>query len=329
MDLAAYKTYYMDKLHELTKKFLREEVQLSQTERCCVSMRQHQFSVLAIDTVTGTNTIQYENQFKFDDENALKLILSGAAQRSQLQTVPVTWLLHPSNYDLNLIDSMPVPKNELKTALTWRVRSLLKYPVEEAALEYFELPPKKSAPNAPLIAAVTAPKKTLQNYVNILNQCGMHLVNITIPELAMLNLSSLYEDNEKNSAFLYFYDSSMILNITSRKTLYFTRRITVPYTAESQIDYEKICLEILRYFDFFCSQWRASSPSQIFVSTESGDASLLAKALTERLLNPVEAYTLKGTLINQTDIEKVNAHYLLNYGALLANSGGVNAAAGN
>lgn len=329
MDLASYKSYYMDKLHHLTKKFLREEIQLSTTERCCISIRQHQFSILVISTVTGANTILFEKKFTFDDEGSLKLVLTAAAQKFNLQNVPVTWLLHPNDYDLNLIDSMPVPKSELKTALTWRIRSLLKYPVEDAVIEYFELPPKKNAPNAPLIAAVTAPRNGLQNYINIINHCGMHMVSITIPELAMLSLSSLYEDNEKNSAFLYFYDSSMILNITSRKTLYFTRRITVPYTSESQIDYEKICLEILRYFDFFCSQWRSSSPSQIFVATEDGDPVLLAKALTERLLNPVEAYALKGTLINQTDIEKVNKHYLLDYGCLIIKNGGANAAAGN
>ncbi len=329
MDLVAYKTYYMDKLHQLTKKFLQEEIQLSLTERCCISIKQHEFSILAINTATGANSILFDKQFKFDDVSSLKLVLAGAIQQFNMRSMPVSWLLHPNEYDLNLIDSMPVPKSELKTALTWRIRSLLKYPIEEAVIDYFELPPKKNAPNAPLIAAVSAQKNVLQNYINILNHCGMHLVNITIPELAMLNLSSLYEDNEKNSAFLYFYDSSMILNITSRKKLYFTRRITVPYNNESQIDYEKICLEILRYFDFFCSQWRASSPSQIFVSTETGDPTQLAKALTERLLNPVEAYVLKGSLINQSDIDKVNAHYLLDYGCLLTKHGGFNATAGN
>lgn len=317
VDLSAYKAYYTDKIRALAQTYLREEQTLSTTERCCISLSTNELSLIAVHKQADTFDISFLETLHYDDVPSLKLVLSGMTTKHKLNLVPVYWLLNPYDYDLNLIDSMPVPKNELKTALSWRIRSLIKYPVEEAILDYFELPAKKNSPGAPLIAAVTAQSKLLSDRVNMIKECGLKLTNIDIPELAMLNLAALHEDDEKSSAFLYFYDHAMILNITYQKTLYFTRRISLPLNIDKSIDYEKLSLEILRYFDFFRSQWRLASPTRVFAADISGDVTLVAKALTERLLNTVTPYKLTNINISSDDNAKINAHYLLDYGCLL------------
>ncbi len=80
-------------------------------------------------------------------------------------------------------------------------------------------------------------------------------------------------------------------------------------TADNSIDCEKLSLEILRYFDFFRSQWRLSAPARIFVSKQDDDAATIAKTLSNRLLNAVVPYKLNSTLINNKDSAIIDTHY--------------------
>jgi MSHA biogenesis protein MshI len=267
------------------------------------------------------NEIFLLEEIKFDDFKSLPLILKGLVDRYKLTTTPVYWLLETEDYQLNLIESMPVPKNEFLKALTWRVRSLINYPIEDAAFEYFELPSKKSAPNAPLIGSVTSQKSRLHDIISLCKDSGLSIVKIDIPELALLNLASIYENDDKSTAFIYFYSDYVILNISNRKTLYFTRRITLSINTDKEIDYEKLSLEILRYFDFFRSQWRFAAPARIFVAADTGNVDVIANILTEKLLNPVEKYILNSTFLDEKKKSELSDKYLLDYGCILKRDG--------
>jgi MSHA biogenesis protein MshI len=320
VELKDYTKKLKDRIRGLAQLYLQPTEQLSITDRCCISITPNELSIIVIHQQQTLNEVTLLKKLKFDDLKSLSLVLKGIVQTNHLTETPVYWMLGPDEYQLNLIESMPVPASEMTKALAWRIRSLISYPIEEAVLEYFELPEKKNSQNTPLIAAVTAQKTALQPVINLLEHCGLNLVTIDIPELAMLNLTALYENDEKCSAFLYFYKASVILNISCKKTLYFTRRITVPRTTDT-IDYEKLSLEILRYFDFFRSQWRLSSPTRIFAATESGDIEIISKALSERLLNTVSPYTFTATLLNDTHKTEIAGKYLLDYGSLLRKDG--------
>tara|TARA_R110000868_G_scaffold290766_5_gene550934 strand:+ start:1190 stop:2176 length:987 start_codon:yes stop_codon:yes gene_type:complete len=317
VELTQYKKKITDKLRSLAETYLKTEEPLSATERCCVSINHQEFSIACINQHDEVNEIVFLEKIRFDDLESLSLVLKGVAEKHNLAQTPIYWLLNPDEYQLNLIETLPVPKNEFQTALSWRVRSLIDYPVEEAIIEHFELPAKKNSDDIPLIGAVTAKKAQLSDMILLLKDSGLRLVTIDIPELALLNLTSLYETDEKTSAFLYFYGNTVILNISSKKILYFTRRIPVTKKDEAGIDYEKLSLEILRYFDFFRSQWRLSTPSRIFAASDTGDANIIATALTERLLSTVEPYTLNSTIIDTDEKNQVVANYLLDYGCLL------------
>lgn len=322
MELATYTKQLTDKIKDLAFSFMKTEEELSTTQRCCMSISNNELSLACINHNPNSNDILILEKLHFDDKNSLALIFSGLAERHQLALTPIYWLLNPENYQINLIESMPVPKNELQTALNWRIRSLIDYPIDEAILESFELPAKKNSSNTPLIAAVTAKKLHLNEIVSMVKNSGLHLVTIDIPELALLNLAALHENDEKTTAFLYFYDKIVTLNISCQKVLYFTRRIAIISNAESNIDYEKLSLEILRYFDFFRSQWRLALPTRIFAFSESGNTAIVVKAMTERLLNNVEAYTLPNTSLTQEDKDKITTQYLLDYGCLLRKDSG-------
>lgn len=313
-------TRYTEKLRNLAEYYFREEKALSTTQRCCVSLKKNELSIVCIDHHADMNNVLLLEKFKYDEIKSLPLIMGGVVKQYQLTQTPVYWLLEPDDYQLNLIESMPVPKNEFKTALKWRIHSLINYPIDETVMESFELPAKKNSPQSPLIAAVTAQKVKLANTLNIFKDCRFNLVSINIPELVMLNLSALHESDEKSTAFLYFFEREIIFNISNRKTLYFTRRINIPFSHTSVIDYEALSLEILRYFDFFRSQWRLASPTRIIVATDNENVQDAAKVLTERLMNPVEMYVLGSTILDEKRRAEISGSYLLNYGCLLKQS---------
>ena len=313
MELATY----TNKLRTLAESFFREEKTLSSTKRCCISIKQSELSIVCISRRADADEVSLLDKIKFDDFKTLPLIFKGIIEKYDLSQTPLSWLLHPDDYQLDLIESMPVPETEFLTALSWRIRSLINYPIEEAVLEYFELPAKKNAPNSPLIGAVTAQKTRLNPAITLFKECGLQLVTIGIPEIAILNLAALYENDEKSSAFLYFYEKFIILNISNRKVLYFTRRINISFTSDNKIDYEKLSLEILRYFDFFCSQWRFSPPARIFSASSSGDIQVITKILSERLMHPVTVYTLNAVIMNDKTKNEIATKYLLDYGCLL------------
>lgn len=322
MDLAVYKNRFIQKFRSLGASFLKEEEPLSTTERCCICLTSKTLTIMALTRHTLSNEVRFYETFHFEKLNELSLVLKGLIQKYQLNKTPVFLLLNPEDYDLNLIESMPVPKNEFATALSWRVRSLINYPINEALIDYFELPAKKNSPNMPLVGAVTAQRSKVSDKINIIRKCGLTVTTIDIPELAMLNLIALHETDEKCSAFLYFYDNYVIMNISQQKILYFTRRINITRLPDASIDFEKLSLEILRYFDFFRSQWRLSAPSRVLAASENGESQVITQRLTERLLNKVEAYQLPNTILTEQARQEIAKQYLLDFGCLLRKDAG-------
>lgn len=322
MDLAGYSNELVQRFRRLTESFLKEEEPLSTTERCCVCLTANNMTIIGIRHNTLASEVRFYETFHYEKLNELQLVLKGLVQKHQLRHTPVFLLLNPEDYELNLIESLPVPKNEFMTALSWRIRSLLAYPIDEALMDYFELPAKKNSPTMPLIGAVTSQRSKVSSKISTIKNCGLTITTIDIPELAMANLSALHESDEKSTAFLYFYENYVILNISRQKQLYFTRRIGITRMADANIDFEKLSLEILRYFDFFRSQWRLAAPTRFLAAAEKGETQIITQRLSERLLNKVDAYQLPSSMFSEEVRQQIATHYLLDFGCLLRKDAG-------
>ena len=49
-------------------------------------------------------------------------------------------VLNPDEYQLHLVESPDVPDSELREAVRWRIRDLIDFPVDEAAIDVFDMP---------------------------------------------------------------------------------------------------------------------------------------------------------------------------------------------
>lgn len=295
---------------------LTEEQPLPRSDRCSLSMMGKSLTIIHTNQSQGSTELLSVENMPFNELENLAALLTQYINKNNLQLTPMYWLLAPEDYQIFLIESLPVSTDEFQNALKWRIRGLINYPIEESVIDSFKLPVKKSNIDN-MIAAVVTKSKSIAVMVDILKKCGANIAAIDIPELAMRNLSSQYEDDEKSTAFLYFTSQLVILNISKQKTLFFTRRLNFTNNQEhTPKDFEQLSLEILRYFDYYQSQWRHPAPSRIFVAADNRNAAEVANILSEYLLQTVQPFHLKSILGDSTQIHLVENKYLLTMGCV-------------
>lgn len=298
--------------------WMNEPVPFHTTQRICLNISGNVINLLQVNRDTGGIEVLLNEDLEFDNAENLAVVLAGITKRYHLESIPAYWLLTPDEYQLFYIDALPVKSEEFKDALNWRLRSLINFPLQEATTDYFMLPAKKSGPNQPMVVAITARKQQLQKNIDLFQKAGMTLAAIDIPELALRNLAATCENDEKSTAFLYFYNNMAILNLTRQKILYFTRRITITNTLRAAPNfYESISLEILRYLDYFQSQWRHPIPSRFYIASQDGKTDDIIAGLNKHLVMKLEPFPLSNILINQNKAAQLNNHALLSVGAIL------------
>ena len=302
----------IDGLQQWVKHIFAEKQIETTSKRCAIHFTSSDIILVHIDKNQTNIECIFSEIIPYQETNMIPTLLTRLADKYHLRAIPTYWLLSLDDYQLFLIDSLPVEPTEFNDALNWRVKSLITYPLDEAIIDYFKLPPKKgSLTNNPMIGAVTAKMNTLKKISQSIKSSGFPITVIDIPEFALRNLSALYETNDKSMAFICFFKKEAILNITRQKKLYFTRRMTLPPLHERKdSDYEQISLDILRYFDYYQSQWRYPSPNHIFITSETNNVIEIAKILADHLLLTVQPFTLNPSMISG-DIDNFNESKIL------------------
>ncbi len=318
-------TKYVDHLRELKDKWFNKTPQQITTERCSISMSPHEVHIVHIDKTLDSFEVLITETLRFDDMDSLKLILTGIVNKYHLESIPLTWVLTPNDYQLFLIESLAVPAEEFNQALSWRIRSLITYPITDAVIDYFKLPAKKNSAGKDMVAAIAAPGAYINKMIDLFKKTGLKPHRIDIAELAMRNLTALYENDEKATAFIYFFENIVTLNITSQKTLYFTRNLPLPILQPEEGSYEAFALEILRYFDYFQTQWRLPNPRRIYVASEKANTDELVKSLSS-FLTSVEPFPIQHLAARRVKINELGKHGLLALGAALYDEDAAHAA---
>lgn len=309
-------TRYVRNIKNFIEPYIKRGNILETSQRCCLNIGAKEITLLIIDKAGDQTELLSTDVIQYDGIDNLSFVLSNVNQKYLLSAVPLYWLLNPEDYQLFVMDTLPVKEEEFTEALRWRARSLLTYPVEQASIDYFNLPAKRGS-NTGMMGLVAAKLAYLEQIDKIVKDTNLNLTTIYIPELALRNLAALYETDEKCTAVIYFYDKGTILNITYKKTLYFTRRLNYSSTtAQNANNFEPICLDVLRYFDFFQSQWRLTSPSRIFVISDK-DVSEMIDALSQHLMLTVEMFHIKVPTKGKEPFTELAHNYLLPYGCTL------------
>lgn len=193
-------------------------------------------------------------------------------------------LLKPGEYQLLLVDAPNVPRDELRTAIRWRVKDLLDYHVDDATLDVLDIPPPKNAPaRGHSMYAVATPNETVHGYMRRFEDAHVPLAVIDIPETAQRNIAVLHESDERALALLYLGERDALLTISAGGELYMARRIDISAgdvrmasSRERFEAHERLLLEVQRSLDHFERQFGSIAVARVLLGPEPDESGLLA-----------------------------------------------------
>ena len=212
-------------------------------------------------------------------------------------------LLPAGDYQIHLVEAPEVAAQELKSAMKWRLKDVIDFPVEEAGYDILDLPPDpRGAALNHSVYAVAAKKQVLKACVDRFDKAGIPISVIDIPETAQRNVAALYESDDRGVGWLYFDESGGLLTVTYRGELYLARRLDITLTQLRQVQgearsdlFDRALLELQRTLDNFERQFSFIVMGKVMVGPEPEDTGLVAH-LIANLDTKVEAVDLRSVI---------------------------------
>jgi MSHA biogenesis protein MshI len=222
----------------------------------------------------------------------------------RLQQFRCATLLSARQYQLQLLDTPPsVPEAEMKSAIRWRLKDYLDYPVESATLDVLALPADKSPANrGQPVYAVSARNEDIEARMKLFAAAKIPLKIIDVAEMAQRNLATMFETDHRAIAMLSFSDEGGLLTFSAQGELYLSRRIDI--SLEQLTDaaretreqlFERIALELQRSLDHFDRQF-SNVPLARLLLAPVPDELGLAAYLAGNLSAPVQSVNLGEVL---------------------------------
>jgi MSHA biogenesis protein MshI len=195
----------------------------------------------------------------FEQPDDVEHLLESVVAEQKWQETPCTLVLHPAYYQLLLTDAPAVESAELAQAVRWKIKDLMSFPLEEAAVETFPLPDDAYHGRQKKLYAAAIQKETLQNLVAPVENAGLALDCIDIAELSLQNIALRCAPCEGAMAVLQLFGAEGILNLVEDGEIYFCRRVEIGlelmrHSNDLQKMFDSLVLEIQRSLDFYESQ---------------------------------------------------------------------------
>lgn len=240
-----------------------------------------------------------------------------------LERYRCTTLLQYGEYQMLPVEAPKVPAEEMIAAVRWRIKELLDYPVDNATVDALDIPTEKYAPHRPhSLYAIVAPNEVIRRRATVLEQAGIPLSAIDIPELAQRNIAALLEQNGTGVALLSFSDIGGMLTVTFGGELYLARHIDVTAQRLEEADSEqqqqlfgRIELEVLRSLDYCERQLPFISLKRLVIAPLAKPVGLV-EYLSEHVERPVESLNL-GELFDFSTVPELR-HAVLQAKCFLA-----------
>ena len=237
-------------------------------------------------------------------------------------------VLSPKDYSLVLLEAPPVKPAEMAAALRWKVKELIDFPVEEAALDYFPVPEGAYRNQENMVYAVAVRKSRIIEIRDFIEESGLELASIDIPELVMRNLSMAYADDANGIAFIDLESGGSTLNLSKDGQVYLTRRLNtqlsedVLNSEEWEQVMDRLVLEIQRSLDYFESQMGQPQIGRLLLAPRAEDSEALISELNQAMSVRVELMDLNTVLQAEQQLPLARQqHCLLALGAALRADG--------
>lgn len=241
------------------------------------------------------------------DYDRLKEYLATLVSKHNLKKSHCNWVLHPSFYQLTLVNAPNVPSSEYKQAMRWQMKDIINYPLEDMTVDIFH--PNEPDKNLKKIYVVAAQNSFLQKVVDIIQDCDLYPVAIDIREFAIRNLfTSITTPNDTTGIFNIFNDICLMV-LVKQHTIQFVRRIPISLKNLTIGNYDDLITEIQRSFSYCQTELNQEIPKKFFmlpkIDYDQDITQKIANNLNKEIsvLNPqhIIAFTTQTTQQTATD----------------------------
>ncbi|MFO1321239.1 MAG: agglutinin biogenesis protein MshI [Burkholderiales bacterium] len=267
---------------------------------CAVAIQDGQISVARVEHVGGRPRLTLFEHTQAGAGDAVTTLVR-LRKALRLGRSPISALLPSGEYSLHMVEAPTVPAPEMRAAVQWRLKDMLDYPAEDAAVDVLPLPAGASAGGRPAqLLAVASRKARVVDCIDLFDRAGLKLRAIDVPEMAQRNVAALFEEGERALALVSFTATSGLFTVSAQGALYHARTIDVGTTALASADenvraglIDRIVLELQRTLDLFDRQFGGLQVSRMLI-VPFEHAQALRLALAESLYVPVDLANLSG-----------------------------------
>jgi MSHA biogenesis protein MshI len=222
--------------------------------------------------------------------------LDHMARDLRIKRARLNILLEGPDYQFLQIDPPSVPVDELKTAVRWLVKDVLRHPLDAVTLDVLP-PPEGQAGRRPSAYVVASPNSLVRERMLQFRAYTSDVEVIDVPEMAQRNLADRLEEHGRATAVLSITSSGCLLTASRDGALYFTRNFELstlslaaaPSARRDQFD--RLVLELQRSLDVLDHQFSFLSVSTLWIAPFAQCEELLS-LLIENLYLPVKIINL-------------------------------------
>ncbi len=251
--------------------------------------------------------------------------LTRLAQGHNLKRYRCVTLMRPGSYRVVQMEPPAVAPEERLEAMRWRLKDMVDFPVDDAALAMTEIP--GDVGRQPQVFAIAAPRQAIGECMKRFGDARLTLAAIDVPDMAVRNVAALFEESQRGLAFLHVSGDGILLVITLQGELCLSRQIDLPAAVLAQSDkerheqfFERLALELQRTLDNFDRQYSYIPVARLMVASEFSAAATVS-ALARNLYLPVQVMDLAEVLafpsLPELRVVERQAQALLAIGAAL------------
>jgi MSHA biogenesis protein MshI len=200
--------------------------------------------------------------------------------RSPAASYPATTLLDRGDYQLLLVEAPDVRPDELRAAVRWRIKDLIGFHIDDAIIDVFEIPDQRHLNRNRMMYAVAARARRVSERAELIEDAGLAVDVVDIPEMAVRNLAMLLPEESNGLAFIHMNEHGGLITISRQGILYLTRRFDTGVRELNDADEDardKLCdgilLEVQRSLDYYESHYPHGPVSSALALSPSAAAS--------------------------------------------------------
>lgn len=233
---------------------------------------------------------------KFDPKKALHHYVHKHKIQKRLCHV----VLSPKDYQLLLVEAPDVPEEDLREAIKWKVKDLISMPVENAILDVVRLPADASKSSKNMVYVAVSDREKILPMIEWVNESGLTLSSIDIPEMALRNLSVVLaeEMQDRGVGIVRIHAGGGVICLYKQKNLYLSRQFKLAYNGGllDDLPEDALGLELQRSLDYYERQMGISPPAALFICGESISEDKITQNLSRAITVPVQYLNVTDNL---------------------------------